>query len=140
MSVLPLYVTEITFDNENIDQQELLYRNGDIWLRNDVVDLFSYIVYNNVDLGDPDKGVEVTIEDFDELAQWCLDNGIKEYDKSVTVETSEDKEVDITLDGQDYKFVFLVSDVLEDFLSDAIDDIHSLDSIPDGLQLTKYSV
>lgn len=76
--------------------------------------------------------------DYDELAFWSLTHGLLEYDEARTIESPEPSKADLTYQGHDYRFVFLVGDILHDFLSDAIDNIKDVESIPYGIEITKY--
>lgn len=136
-----LYVTELTTLNDGRSVSEVIEEHGqDTWTLEDVSELIEYLDNNGFSLDEDEKGIEVHINDFDELAFWSLNHGLREYDEVNTVDTLDSLKPDISYQGQDYKFVFLVEDIMADFLSDAIDDIKDLDSFPTGIGIDKYDV
>lgn len=136
-----LYVTELTTLNDGRSVSEVIEEHGqDTWTLEDVSELIEYLDNNGFSLDEDEKGIEVHINDFDELAFWSLNHGLREYDEVNTVDTLDSLKPDISYQGQDYKFVFLVEDIMADFLSDAIDDIKDLDSFPTGIGIDIYDV
>ena len=137
MSVLPLYVTEILFEDDAVTQERVLRDNQDGWPVKDVTELIKYMDDSgSLPLTIEGKGLYVNVDDYEELAQWSLDNGLEAYtEKGIP---NKKPSVDITLDGQDYTFVWLIGEVLADFLYEAVDSIESVDSIPNGLSLFKF--
>lgn len=136
-----LYVTELTTLDEYNSVSDTIDKYGhDIWTLEDVSELIEDLDDNGFSLDDDEKGIEVHINDFDELAFWSLNHGLREYDEVNTIVTPDSFKPDISYQGQDYKFVFLVSDVMADFLSDAINGIKDLDSFPTGIGIDKYDV
>lgn len=136
-----LYVTELTTLNDGRSVSEVIEEHGqDTWTLEDVSELIEDLDNNGFSLDEDEKGIEVHINDFDELAFWSLNHGLREYDEVNTVDTLDSLKPDISYQGQDYKFVFLVEDIMADFLSDAIDDINDLDSFPTGIVIDKYDV
>lgn len=137
-----LYVTELTFESEGEGSvEETLANHGqDKWTLEDVSELIEDLDNNGFSLNDDEKGIEVHINDFDELAFWSLNHGLREYDEANTIESPEEFKPDFNYQGYDYKFVFLIADIMVDFLSDAIDNIKDLDSFPTGIGIDKYDV
>lgn len=135
-----LYVTEITFDSESEGSiEETLANHGqDKWTLEDVSELLEWIDNQGYSLDDSEKGIDVRMADYDELAFWSLTHGLLEYDETNTIESLKESKPDFNYQGHDYRFIFLIGDVLHDFLSDAIDDIKDVESIPFGIEITKY--
>lgn len=135
-----LYVTELTFNDGKYDEvEEVVNSHGHKnWTVADVSELIEDFDYGGFNLSDDDKGLDVHINDFDELAKWAIEHNLVEYNKENTVEPDTIPESDFIYQGEEYKFVYLIGEVLADFLSDAIDNIKSLDTFPTGLGIDKY--
>ena len=137
-----VYVTELTFEDEDniVTPEEVIKNHGsENWTAKDISELLEDLDYGGFSLDDDDQGLEVTINDFDELARWAVTHGLLDYDNKLTP-ADEVKHSDFTYQGEQYRFVFLVADVLADFLSDAIDNIKDIDSFPTGLEISKREV
>jgi len=135
-----LYVTELTFNEGKYDEvEEVVNSHGHKnWTVADVSELIEDFDHGGFNLSDDDKGLDVHINDFDELAKWAIEHNLVEYNKENTVEPDTIPESDFIYQGEGYKFVYLIGEVLADFLSDAIDNIKSLDTFPTGLGIDKY--
>ncbi|MDT9683462.1 hypothetical protein RND61_15545 [Streptomyces sp. TRM76323] len=137
-----VYVTELTFEDEEIvtPEQVIKEHGSDNWSAKDVAELLADLDYGGFSLDDDAKGIEVHINDFDELAKWAIEHGLVEYDTKNTPKSAALKKSDFTYENEEYKFVFLVADILADFLSEAINNIKSLDSFPTGIGIDKREV
>lgn len=137
-----LYVTELTFaDDKVISSEVLVKQHGHYgWIFNDIYELLKdmYVPIDSLDYLDKDGNeVSTAITNYEELAQWIVDSGqLVDYNAQATTGTAKDTP-DFTYDGDDYQFVFLVSDVLSDFLVDHVDS--ALDkfkaNMPTGIEL-----
>lgn len=133
--VVKVYVSE--YELEDLTIEGLKHSCGNTWNPQSISDMLEdmdYFVFEMAINDDETINVYVETEDSYELAEWCLENGLKEYDEKNTVRASED-EYDMLYKGAKFKFIILVEDILTDFLSDAVGDIKSITELPKGVSV-----
>lgn len=133
--VVRVYVSE--YELEDLTIEELEHSCGNTWNPQSISDMLedmNYFVFKMAINDDETINVYVDIEDSDELAEWCLENGLKEYDEKHTVRESEE-DYDMFYKGTKFKFIVLVEDILTDFMSDAVGDIKSITELSKGVSV-----
>ena len=133
--VVKVYVSE--YELEDLTIEELKHSYGNTWNPQSISDMLEdmdYFVFEMAINDDETINVYVETEDSYELAEWCLEKGLKEYDEKNTVREYED-EYDMLYKGTKFKFIVLVEDILTDFLSDAVGDIKSITELPKGVSV-----
>lgn len=133
-----IYVTENSLNTCETVEQLLTKHSQTNWQVTDVSNLLNDVIHMGMDFDREDIGVAVEITDTEDLANWAITHGLDAYNKANTF-LDEKNRVDLHYRGEDYHFVFLIDDILADFILDSIDNINNLESIPTGLQITKYA-
>jgi hypothetical protein len=131
-----LYVTELTFAGKDlVDESQILARHGHTgWTADDIYELLMDMRGALSYIGKTRKVVDASVTDKKALAQWLSSSDLVKYDKENTV----DKETaDFSYNGEDYHLVFLVREILVDFIIDTIEESLANKSValPSGIVL-----
>lgn len=128
-----IYVTELSFTGKDIvDKRQVLSQHGHTgWTAADIYELLVDMDDISDYIDDPWLALKV---DNKELAQWLSSSDLVNYDKA---HTTDEEAVDFSYDNEAYHLVFLVREVLADFIIDTIEK--SLDNkgvdFPSGIEL-----
>lgn len=134
--VVKVYVSE--YELQDLTIEELENSCGSTWnpqsISDMAEDMLSIAFRMSVKGSDEETvNVHLEVENPDDLAEWCLANGLKEYDEKNTTRASD--EYDMLYKGTKFKFVVLVEDILTDFLSDAVGGVKSITELPSGVSV-----
>ena len=131
-----LYVTEITFAGKGVvEKDEVLAQHGQIgWTADDIYELLLSMEGTLGYIGKSHKIVDASVTDKKALAQWLSSSDLVNYDKAHTI---NEETVDFSYDNEDYHLVFLVREVLADFIIDTIEKSLTNKSVPlpSGIEL-----
>lgn len=133
--VVKVYVSEYELEDLTIEGLEHSCSNN--WNPQSISDMAEDMLSTVFEIpvkGSDEETVNVYLdfEDPDDLAEWCLANGLKEYDEK---NTARESEYDMLYKGTKFKFIVLVEDILTDFLSDAVGNIKSITELPKGVSI-----
>ena len=131
-----LYVTELTFSGKDlVDESQILAQHGHTgWTADDIYELLVDMEGTLSYIGNPHKTVDASVTDKKALAQWLSSSDLVKYDKEHTV----DKETaDFSYNGEDYHLVFLVREILADFVIYTIEKslANKSAALPSGIEL-----
>lgn len=131
-----LYVTELTFAGKDlVEESKILAQHGHTgWTADDIYELLVDMEGTLSYIGKTHKVVDASVTDKKALAQWLSSSDLVKYDKENTV----DKETaDFSYNGEDYHLVFLVREILADFIIDTIEESLANKSVafPSGIVL-----
>ena len=132
-----LYVTELSFAGKGVVEKDQVIAqygtNG--WTADDIYVLLDYSQYL-LSYSDRRTGnmVSINIIDRHALAQWLSVSDLIKYDK---VNTVDEETVDFSYSGEDYHLVFLIREVLADFIIDTVENSLTNKSValPSGIEL-----
>ena len=116
-----LYVTELTFAGKDlVEDSKILAQHGHTgWTADDIyellVDMDDEINY----FGKTGSVVSAVIVDNKSLAKWLVGSKLAAYNKATTV---IDDDPDVYYNGEHYKFVCLIREVLSDFITSQIEN------------------
>jgi hypothetical protein len=131
-----LYVTEITFAGKDIvEKSEVLAQHGQTgWTADDIYELLVAMEGALSYIGNPRKIVDASVTDKKALAQWLSSSDLVKYDKAHTI---DEETVDFLYNGDGYHLVFLIREVLADFIIDTIEKSVANRSVPlpSGIEL-----
>ena len=128
-----LYVTELTFAGKDlVEESKILAQHGHTgWTAADIYELLVDMddISNYID--DPWLALKI---DNRELAQWLSSSDLVSYDKAHTI---DEETVDFLYNGEGYHLVFLIRDVLADFIIDTIEKSLANKGVPlpSGIEL-----
>ena len=131
-----LYVTEITFAGKDIvEKSEVLAQHGQTgWTADDIYELLVAMEGTLGYIGKSHKIVDASVTDKKALAQWISSSDLVSYDKAHTI---DEETVDFLYNGEGYHLVFLIREVLADFIIDTIEKSVANRSVPlpSGIEL-----
>lgn len=131
-----LYVTEITFAGKDIvEKSEVLAQHGQTgWTADDIHELLVAIEGTLGYISKSHKIVDASVTDKKALAQWLSSSDLVKYDKAHTI---DEETVDFLYNGDGYHLVFLIREVLADFIIDTIEKSVANRSVPlpSGIEL-----
>ena len=128
-----LYVTELTFAGKGVvDKDEVLAQHGQTgWTADDIYELLVDMDDISDYIDDPWLALKI---DNRELAQWLSSSDLVNYDKAHTI---DEETVDFLYNGEGYHLVFLIREVLADFIIDTIEKslTNKGVALPNGIEL-----
>lgn len=133
-----LYVTELTFtDNYDMPIKQVVERyNKESWVTTDIYEMLDDMEDDISYLGKTGKMVNASIVNTTALAKWLASSNLVAYNKATTVTNKNDP--DIYYNGEHYKFIWLVREVLSDFIIDQIENalVNPDFNMPSGIELS----
>ena len=131
-----LYVTEITFAGKDVvEKSEVLAQHGQTsWTADDIYELLVNMEGTLGYIGNPRKIVDASVTDKKALAQWLSSSDLVKYDKAHTL---DEETVDFLYNGECYHLVFLIREVLADFIVSSIENSFTSPDfkVPNGIEL-----
>lgn len=131
-----IYVTELTFaGKDTVKKSWVVSQHGhDGWTANDIYDLLDDMDDTLSYFGTTAPLVDISIVDRHALAQWVSDSDIVKYNNNSTV---VDTKPEFSYEGEDYNMVFLLREVLSDFITDRVESslINKDIVLPSGIEL-----
>lgn len=131
-----LYVTELTFtDNYDMPINQIVKQyNKESWAEEDIYELLDDMEDEVSYFGMTAKMVNASIVDKKALAKWIASSNLVAYNKATTV---IDDDPDVYYNGEHYKFVWLIREVLSDFITSKIENalVNPDFKMPSGIEL-----
>lgn len=131
-----LYVTELTFtDNYDMPIKQVVDKYGkESWAEEDIYELLDDMEDEVSYFGRTAKMVNASIVDKKALAKWLTSSNLVAYNKATTV---IDDDPDVYYNGEHYKFVWLIREVISDFITSKIENalVNPDFEMPSGIEL-----
>lgn len=131
-----LYVTELTFtDNYDMPIKQVVEQyDKESWEEEDIYELLDDMEDEVSYFGRTATMVNASIIDKKALAKWLVGSKLAAYNKATTV---IDDDPDVYYNGEHYKFVCLIREVLSDFITSQIENALANPDfeMPSGIEL-----
>lgn len=131
-----LYVTELSFAGKDVvEKSDVLTQHGQTsWTADDIYELLVNMGGALSYIGKSRKIMAASVTDKKALAQWLSSSDLVKYDKAHTI---DEETVDFLYNGEGYHLVFLIREVLADFIIDTIEKslTNKGVALPNGIEL-----
>ena len=132
-----LYVTELTFtDNYDMPIKQVVDRYGkESWAEEDIYELLDDMEDEVSYFGRTATMVNASIVNKQALATWVTGSNLVSYNEASTVIDEDDP--DFYYNGEHYKFIWLIREVLSDFITSQIENalVNPDFEMPSGIEL-----